>query len=99
MPELSVTLDGDVEGPQHISQKVTSLGVRTLEDIKKETPLLPLPAKGGRIGPARITMSSQIGILDSLGHKRPVSQWTRSEERRVGQEGVRTCRYRGSQCH
>ncbi|HEV7340531.1 MAG: hypothetical protein JNM03_02385 [Sphingopyxis sp.] len=79
MPELSVTLDGDVEGPQHISQKVTSLGVRTLEDIKKETPLLPLPAKGGRIGPARITMSSQIGILDSLGHKRPVSQWTTEE--------------------
>src|SRR3546814_12461596 len=79
MPELSVTLDGDVEGPQHISQKVTSLGGRTLEDIKKETPLLPLPAKGGRIGPARITMSSQIGILDSLGHKRPVSQWTTEE--------------------
>src|SRR3546814_11773752 len=24
-------------------------------------------------------MSSQIGILDSLGHKRPVSQWTTEE--------------------
>lgn len=80
MPELHVVLDRDVEGPLRIPQKLPAkLGVKSIEEIKKETPLLPLPFKRDGLGPSRISLAGQTGILAGLGHKKPVSQWTREE--------------------
>src|SRR3546814_11541900 len=40
-----------------------------------------------------------LDYLDNRPNIPDVMTWRRSEERRVGKEGVGTCRYRGSPCH
>lgn len=80
VPELSVVVGGDVAGPQRITQTVQNLGVKTLDEIRKETPMLPLPARRGRLAqPDIVSMTGQSGILAGLGRSKPISQWTVEE--------------------
>lgn len=79
-PELSVVIRREVDGPQRITQVVRNLGVKTLDQIRKETPLLPVPPQRDGLGQSAIvSMTGQASILASLGRAKPTSQWTREE--------------------
>lgn len=79
-PDLGIVIGGDVEGPQRISQTVQNLGVKALDEIQQETPLLPLPPQRGGLGPSGIlSMTGQTGVLAGLGRSKPTSQWTKEE--------------------
>jgi hypothetical protein len=65
-PELSVVIGGDDKAPLRISQTVHSLGVKTLDEIRAQTPLLPLPPAEGK--PSRSASRSGAGpLFDACG--------------------------------
>jgi len=73
-PQLSVVLDQDESGPQKISQKISDLGCKSLDEIRVETPELPLPREGRTLSASR-----SGGILAGFGRPPPPSQWSRAE--------------------
>jgi hypothetical protein len=79
-PELNVVIESEFEGPRRITQAVQNLGVKTLDEIRKETPLLPLPPQCGVVGqPGSVSEIRSAGILASFGWTKPTSQWTQEE--------------------
>ncbi|TXC71329.1 hypothetical protein FSB78_10530 [Sphingomonas ginsenosidivorax] len=79
-PELSVTIDGEGDAPREVSQTVVSLGVKTLDQIRSDTPILPLPrSRNGILGTATSPRMGQSSILAGLARAKPVSQWTIEE--------------------
>jgi len=79
-PELSVVIGREVARPRRITQAVQSLGVKTLDEIRKETPLLPLPPQRTvmeQLGSGR--MPGSAGRFAGLGLTKPPSQWTKEE--------------------
>jgi hypothetical protein len=79
-PELSVMLKRENEGPQRMTQTLRSLGVKTLEEIKKETPLLSLPKERSDRFASEIRSSAASALmLSGFGRTKPISQWSREE--------------------
>ncbi|MFS8036695.1 hypothetical protein ACI7BZ_06980 [Xanthobacter sp. AM11] len=80
-PELSVTLRPDNARPDRMSQTVGSLGVKTLDEIKNDTPLLPLPEERYErfLTEVRPYSSASSSMLFGIGGTKPVSQWSRDE--------------------
>lgn len=79
-PKLDVVIGGEFEGPQRISQILQSLGVKPLDEIRQETPLLPLPPQRGGLDPSGIlSRTGKTGVLAGLGRPKPISQWTKEE--------------------
>lgn len=78
-PELSVVLDRDGSGPFEISQMVSDLGCRSLDEIREETPELPLPHEDGSCKRDTFSLSRSGGILAGFGKPPPPSQWSRAE--------------------
>lgn len=79
-PELSVLLKRENDGPQKMTQTLRSLGVKTLEEIKKATPLLPLPKdRGDCFSSGILSSAASASMLSGLGRTKPVSQWSREE--------------------
>lgn len=79
-PELSVRIADGVEQPYPISQVVDALDAKSLQEVRAETPLQPLPeAKTSDLssifGPKARTPSAFAG----LGRVKPVSEWSREE--------------------
>src|SRR3546814_18983061 len=64
--------------------------IQTLQDINTITPGFRAGAEGGTVN---ISIS-----LRGIGQV-PLGDASRSEDRRVGNEGVRTCKYRWSPCN
>jgi hypothetical protein len=97
-PELTVELDPEHKGPFLISQVVKDLGVPSLNEIRAEHPLLPIPKPdqmlGGPIFPSRVGASSAFAII---GRPKPVEQWTREEK--VGFNKLREHYYREYQAY
>ncbi|MEO5375848.1 MAG: hypothetical protein H7840_16580 [Alphaproteobacteria bacterium] len=77
-PELVVTVENEGGKPWTISQTVRSLDVKSLDDIRAETPLLPLPApQDSRF--TSISRAAAMGCQASLGTMKPVALWSREE--------------------
>lgn len=78
-PELRVTRV-DEDKAWTVSQEVRNLGVPSLEEIKRETPELPLPPqRDPRLGSLGRGRFSQATVLSGLGRTPPPSEWTREE--------------------
>jgi hypothetical protein len=77
-PDLRVVFDPLMAAkPISISQDVKSLGVKSLEDVKGETPLQPLPSTNVS---AVLTLTSPPRLNSNLtSYQKPTSQWTREE--------------------
>ena len=79
-PDLHLVLDPAIgSGPTIISQRGVSLGVKSLDEIKKATPLQPLPSIDVSVARAIASPPRLNSSLASFGYKKPVSQWTREE--------------------
>ncbi|UCI19919.1 nucleotide-binding protein [Mesorhizobium sp. B2-1-8] len=80
VPKLSVAIEDGHDNPWTISQVVSSLDVKTLEEIHAATPLLPLPApRHPRLG-SLANIGSRASSAQSLfGSRRPPSEWSREE--------------------
>lgn len=79
-PELSVMLKAENEGPQIMTQTLHSLGVKTLEEIKKERPLLSLPKeRSDRFASEILSSAASASMLSGFGRTKPISQWSREE--------------------
>ena len=80
VPELSVTLEHEIENQQKITQSVRSLGVKTLEQIKKDTPLLSLPkGRENRFAAGMQSLGASASLFSGLGGTMPISAWSREE--------------------
>lgn len=79
-PELSVMLEQESEYPLKVTQSLHSLGEKTLDEIRKETPLLPLPEEqADRFESGILSSAASPSIWSALGHTKPISQWSRKE--------------------
>ena len=78
-PQLLVRHQTGDLGPLQIRQKVEKLTVKTLEEIKAETPLLTMPKKGISVSRLGSSTTSTMGILRGVGRTRPVDQWSPEE--------------------
>ena len=79
-PELAVVIGGDDKAPLRISQTVHSLGVKTLDEIRAQTPLLPLPPlKESQVTLRLAAVPDLSSTLAALGYVKPISQWSREE--------------------
>src|SRR3546814_13484054 len=86
-----------------VSQTITRLeqGVGTPLFDRSLRPLGITPAGRALYERARDLLAAARKLIDGVreGAQPPINQTPRQEERRVGQEGVRTCRYRGEPEH
>jgi len=79
-PELTVIFDGEVSGPHKISQIIGSLGAKTLDEIRTETPLLPLPrARDAGLVSGALSQARHASAFFDSDRKKPIAQWTREE--------------------
>lgn len=79
-PDLRLVLDPAIAAePKSISQGVKSLGVKSIEEIKTETPPQPLPPANVSALRALASPPTLSSSLAGLGCRKPVFQWTREE--------------------
>ncbi|MGJ0452353.1 MAG: hypothetical protein ACR65T_03845 [Methylocystis sp.] len=80
-PDLAVLLESPSDRPIAISQSPHMGDVKTLDQIKAEAPLLPLPKPKPGIVSAEPVTSSRKGVFDlaSLDSLRQPHQWSREE--------------------
>ncbi len=76
-PKIRLVLDPADAGPWRLTQTVGDLGVKTLEEIKAETPLLPFPPASRVLGASLSPSMSRS--LSGLRYGKPVSLWSREE--------------------
>lgn len=85
MPELAIVLVTETDNPISISQSPRMKGAKSLEEIKAEMPLSPVPKQpaGGRKGaiPVESIIPARRGVLDlsTLGVSKPPHRWTLQE--------------------
>ena len=90
-PELAITFDDDMELPIELTQRLRDGAVRTLEEIKAETPLRRLPPKNtSRASVVAVPRSSDV--LRMFAPPRPPEQWSREETE--GYNGMVSSYYR-----
>lgn len=77
-PDLAITFDDDMELPVDVTQRLREGGVKTLEEIKAETPLRRLPPKTvSRASVIAVPKSSDI--LHMFAQPRTPEKWSREE--------------------